>query len=140
VVRPAPPDPALRGDDNELAGIDALLSQVLRWGVLVSAAIIALGVALYIARGGAHAVFFAPRGAPATWNTDPQSLHVVLNGLTSAQPVAVTDLGLLLLMITPVVSVGIAVVAFAARRDWLYVAIAGFVFAMLLLGFAIGSA
>ena len=85
-------------------------------------------------------MLFAPRGAPASWKADPQSLHVVLNGLTSAQPAAVTDLGLLLLMITPVVSVAIAVVAFAARRDWLYVAIAGFVFAMLMLGFAIGSA
>ena len=64
----------------------------------------------------------------------------MLDGLASAQPAAVTDLALLLLMITPVVSVAITVVAFAVRRDWLYVAIAGFVFAMLMLGFAIGTA
>lgn len=136
--RPAPDPP--QGDDRELASVDALLSQVLRWGVLVSAAIILLGVALFVVQGGVPAILFAPRGAPASWNADPQSLGVVLAGLASARPAAVTDLGLLLLMITPVVSVGIAVAAFAARRDWLYVAIAGFVFAMLMLGFAIGSA
>ena len=43
-------------------------------------------------------------------------------------------------MVTPVASVGISILAFAARRDWLYVAISAFVFAMLMLGFAIGSA
>jgi len=140
VARPVPPEPPLREDAQELVGIDVLISQVLRWGVLASAAVIVLGVALFVARGGAHAVLFAPLGSPASWEADPHSFGVVLDELMSPQPAAVTDLGLLLLMITPVVSVAIAVVAFAVRRNWLYVAIAGFVLAMLLLGFAIGSA
>ena len=136
----APRDPPPPDRDTGLAGVDALLSQVLRWGVLASAAIILVGVILFIVRDGAHAVLLARRGVPASGTADPQSLHVVLDGLASAQPAAVTDLGLLMLMITPVVSVAITVVAFAVRRDWLYVAIAGFVFAMLMLGFAIGTA
>lgn len=131
---PRPPSEA-----RHLASIDGLLSQVLRYGVLVSAATIALGVALFIAQGSARAVLFAPVGA-ALQRSDPQTLHAVLDGVRSLQPAAVTDLGLLLLLVTPVVSVGIAVLAFARLRDWLYVAIAGFVFVMLMLGFAIGSA
>ena len=74
--------------------------------MLVSAAIILLGVALFVVQEGVPAILFAPRGAPASWNADPQSLGVVLAGLAPARPAAVTDLGLLLLMITPVVSVG----------------------------------
>ena len=77
---------------------------------------------------------------PAGAEQDPRSLRVVLDALLPPQPAAVTDAGLLLLMVTPVVSVGISAVAFAVRRDWLYVALAGFVFTMLMVGFAIGRA
>ncbi|HYM70528.1 MAG TPA: DUF1634 domain-containing protein [bacterium] len=124
----------------ELASVNAAIGRVLRWGVLLAAALIVAGVALFVAHGGTRAILFSPVGVPAGSERDPHSLRGVLDGLLPPQPAAVTDAGLLLLMITPVVSVAISVVAFAARRDWLYVAISGFVFAMLMVGFAIGRA
>ena len=140
--RPGAP-PAGDGDvppRAELASVNAAIGRVLRWGVLLSAALIVAGVALFVAHGGARAVLFSPVGVPATAEHDPHSLRVVLDELLPPQPAAVTDAGLLLLMVTPVVSVALSVAAFAARRDWLYVAISGFVFAMLMVGFAIGRA
>jgi len=129
-----------RGDVSDLAAVDKVLSYVLRWGVVLSAAIVLLGVALFIAHGGARGVLLASQVAPAGPDTDPRSPGTVLARLVPPDPAAVTDLGLLLLLVTPVVSVAILVVAFALRRDWTYVAIAAFVFAMLMVGFAIGQA
>ena len=124
----------------ELARLNAAIGRVLRWGVLLAAVLIVAGVALFVAHGGARAILLSSVGVPAASERDPHSLRVVLDGLLPPQPAAVTDAGLLLLMITPVVSVAISVAAFAARRDWLYVALSGFVFAMLMVGFAIGRA
>jgi uncharacterized membrane protein len=139
MAKPLASDLQQRDAAQDWTSIDRLISQVLRCGVLISAAIIALGVALYLAQGSARAILFAPASA-ALRSTDPRSVRDVFAGVGSAQPAGVTDLGLLVLLVTPVVSVGIAVLAFARMRDWLYVAIAGFVFAMLMLSFAIGSA
>lgn len=125
---------------RELAAIDAVIGRVLRTGVLAAAAVITAGVVLFAVHGGARAILFSPVGVPAGSEQDPHSLRVVLDELLPPQPAAVTDAGLLLLMVTPVVSVAISVAAFAARRDWLYVAIAGFVFTMLVVSFVIGRA
>ena len=125
---------------GKLSSVDALISRVLRWGILVSAAVILAGVGLFIAHGGVRAILLTRAQVPAGAEQDPRSLRVVLDALLPPQPAAVTDAGLLLLMVTPVVSVGISAVAFAVRRDWLYVALAGFVFTMLMVGFAIGRA
>jgi len=97
-----------RRTPGSLARVDALISRVLRWGVLSAAAIIALGVVLFVAQGGAHAVLFSPFRTGPSWDADPRSLRAVLDELIAPQPAAVTDLGLLLLMITPVVSVAIS--------------------------------
>ena len=104
------------------------------------AAVVLLGVAFFIAHSGARSVLLASQVLPAGPDTDPRSLWTVVARLVPPDPAAVTDLGLLLLLVTPVVSVAILVVTFALRRDWTYLAIAAFVFAMLMVGFAIGQA
>jgi len=102
--------------------------------------VILLGIVLYVVEGGVRPILFAPRGVPAGVELDPHSLRVVLDRLGPREPAAVTDLGLLLLIVTPVASVAIALVAFARERDWMYVALAAFVFAMLMLSFVHGKA
>lgn len=121
-------------------GTEAVISTVLRWGVLASAAIILLGIALYVAEAGPGAILFAPRGVPSGVDRDPTSLRVVLDELIPHQPAAVTDLGLLLLIVTPVLSVAFSLAAFVVERDWMYVGFAAFVLAMLMVGFALGRA
>jgi uncharacterized membrane protein len=61
------------------------------------------------------------------------SVAEVVRGLSARpiDPLAVTALGLVLLLVTPVLGVALAIPAFLARGDYQYAAIAAFVFAML---------
>jgi uncharacterized membrane protein len=127
-------------DTEPAAGPEAVISTVLRWGVVASAAIILLGVALYVMQAGPQAILFAPRGIPPGADRDPASLRAVLREVSPPQPAAIADLGLLLLIVTPVLSVAVLTVAFAVERDWMYVGFAVFVLAMLMVGFALGQA
>jgi uncharacterized membrane protein len=119
-------------------GADAAISRVLRWGVVTAGAIILIGVALFVAHAGMRAVLLSPEHLSGSSEQDPHALRVVLHELLPPQAAAVTDVGLILLMATPVVSVAVAAVTFAVRRDWLYLVLAGFVFTMLMVGFAVG--
>ncbi len=130
--------PGLRGTGG-LRAIDPVISVVLRFGVLLSAAIIVAGIALYVVESGSRAILLAPSGIPAHADADPASLRVVLDQLGPPQPAAVTDLGLLVLIVTPVVSVAIATAGFGVERDWLYVGIGVLVLAALIAGFALGK-
>lgn len=125
---------------RDLAAVDPIISTMLQWGVLISAAIILLGVVLFVVRGGVRPILLAPPGVPSGVEVNPQSVRVVLDRLSPRHPAAVTDLGLLLLIVTPVASVAIAIAAFVRERDWTYVGLAAFVFAMLILSFALGRA
>jgi len=127
----------LRGS-GELRGNDPVISAVLRWGALLAAAIILLGVILYVVEAGSHVILFSPPGVPSGAETNPTSLRVVLDQLSPSRPAAVTDLGLFLLIVTPLVSVAICLAEFAVDRDWLYVGLAAFVLTMLIIGFPLG--
>jgi len=127
-----------RGGQSSALAREVTISAVLRWGAVVSAVIILLGIVLYVGQGGPRAVLFAPRGVPPGAETDPASLRAVLEAVIPPQPPAVTDLGLLLLIVTPVLSVAVSAAEFARARDWMYVGFSTFVLAMLLVGFALG--
>jgi uncharacterized membrane protein len=117
---------------------EVAISAVLRWGAVISAIIILIGIVLYVGQAGPRAVLFAPRGVPPGADTDPASLRAVLDAVIPPQPAAVTDLGLLLLIVTPVLSVAVSAAEFTRARDWMYVGFSTFVLAMLMVGFALG--
>lgn len=133
--RPQPP----RHSDLDVIG--RVLGAVLRVGVLLSAAIILLGVALFVHRRGWHVILLAPRGIPAGSELDPRTVRGLLDAFLGNEhvPTAVTDIGLLTLMITPVVGVVVSLVAFARDRDWMYLGLAALVLALLAVGFALGA-
>jgi uncharacterized membrane protein len=111
---------------------ELLISAVLRGGVLLSAAIIALGTGMYLwqtltGRGGTGA------------GTFPHTLGDTLAGVAAGNPAAVIVLGLLVLLATPLLRIIVSVAIFARERDWLYVAITLLVLAILLLSFALGK-
>jgi uncharacterized membrane protein len=140
IRRPQAARPAgLRGA-GDLRAIDLAIGAVMRWGVVLSAAIIVLGIVFYVTVAGPRVILLSPPGVPPGVRTNPDSLAAVLRELSSRQPAAVTDLGLLLLIATPVLSVAIATVAFGLERDWLYAGIGLIVFAMLMISFALGKA
>lgn len=63
---------------------------------------------------------------------DPSDFSDLVPRLLAAEPLAITQLGLLVLIATPVVRVAFSVIGFALERDRLYVAITLAVLAVLL--------
>ena len=109
-----------------------VVSAVLIVGVSVSAALIALGFAAALAVGwqgslAGSVVGSAPGHVSAT--TDFSNLA---GRLASLQPLALTQLGLLTLLATPVARVAASVIGFASERDRLYTAITAAVLVILL--------
>lgn len=135
-----PPGSAAAPAPGETDATARVLSAILRVGVLLSAAIILLGVALFVQRRGIQVILLGPRGVPAGAADDPATVQALLNALTGNEhvPAAVTDIGLLTLMVTPVLSVVVSLVSFARGRDWTYVALATFVLCMLALSVVAG--
>jgi uncharacterized membrane protein len=125
--------PAASGELDVTAQV---LAAILRAGVLISAAIIVLGIALFIHRRGIGVILFAPRGLPGGGAEDPSTIRELIDSVQSNAhlPAAVTDIGLLTLMVTPVLSVIVSMVSFARWRDWTYVFLAALVLCMLALG------
>ncbi len=120
------------------AGLRPVTSALLRYGVLLAAAAILAGLLLLLVQVGPKAFVSMPRLNAPEAGTDLTSLRAVLRELLPPVPQAVMEAGILLLIATPVVTVGASAVAFALERDWLYAVIATSVFAMLILGFALG--
>lgn len=111
---------------------EVVVSHVLRWGVILSAAIIALGVVLfYVQYLGGHASTAAVRAFPHT-------LGAEIAALRAGQAVGVIVLGLLLLLLTPVLRVAVSIVVFAIEHDWLYTVITLIVLIILFISFFSG--
>lgn len=111
---------------------ELVISQVLRGGVLVSAAITLLGVLLFYLQDG-------PSGGQAARAVFPHTLGGVVSGLAQGDPLAIIVLGLLVLLATPVLRVAVSIIAFGLERDWRYVAITSLVLLILLFSFILGK-
>jgi uncharacterized membrane protein len=119
--------------DEERAAL--WLGRVLRTGVLVSAGILLVGLALF---AGGH------RGAPTSLNAalgrgEPATaIHpaTIARGLTDGSPTAYVQLGILVLILTPTLRVAVTVGLFLLQRDRTFAVLAAFVLALLLLGLA----
>lgn len=122
----------------EEAGLRPTISTLLRYGVLISAAVVLVGMIMLLIQVGPRAFVSMPQIRSPEAGTDLTSLRAVLQELVPPEPEAVMDTGVLLLIATPVLTVGASVIAFAFEADWLYVTISGFVFMLLLLAFGIG--
>lgn len=109
--------------------VEQIIGVLLRVGV-TSSAIIVLGAGLvYVWRehaGVTHYHHFHQEGTELTTITG------VFRGAIGLDPLAIMQLGLLLLIATPVARVLFAVFAFMMERDWMYVIISLIVFAVLI--------
>jgi uncharacterized membrane protein len=114
--------------------MNEIIGNVLRWGVIVSAAVILLGTAMLIASGGlaniSSELNYNPNHVPH--GTFDVSLGGLVSGLAAAQPYSVIELGVIFLIATPVARVLISIFLFAAEGDRLYVYITAVVLALLL--------
>ncbi len=109
--------------------IDNVIGNLLRSGVIVSAAVVLLGGILYLSRHGVvvpdYRLF---RGEP----TDLRHISGIIKDAIQLKPTGVIELGLLILISTPILRVAFTIVAFALQRDRTFVLVTAIVFAVLL--------
>lgn len=106
-----------------------IISNVLRAGVVLSAALIGLGVWQLLT--------LAPQDTASV--SSPHTAQAIWQGLWRGQPEAIIMAGIVILLLTPVVRVAISVLAFALERDWRYVIITLLVLGILAASFLLGK-
>jgi uncharacterized membrane protein len=110
---------------------EQVIGNLLRAGVLISTLVVLAGGMLFLAHHGTtpadHHIF---RG-------EPQYLRTVAGVVGSAVKMdsrAIIQLGLLLLVLTPIARVIFAAISFALEKDFVYVAVSLIVLAVLMYG------
>ncbi len=126
--QPAPidRDDFVMNDDTIL---DIRIGMLLKIGMLTSAAVILLGGVLFLLHHG-HSTpnYTVFHGVPDNLN----SLAGIAAGVRHGNDLAIIQLGMLLLIATPVARVVFSIFAFLSERDYLYVTISTIVLAVLL--------
>jgi uncharacterized membrane protein len=106
--------------------IEIWLGKLLRSGVILAALVVFAGGVWYLSVGGRTVENYRTfRGEPA------ELTHVteIMRDAVSLHPLGLIQLGLILLIATPVARVVFSVIGFAMERDWMYV-----VFTLIVLG------
>ena len=109
--------------------LEAILGNLLRSGVLLSAAVVFAGACVYLLRH-AHepANYRIFRGEPSEFRTIPGVIRSALGGHGRG----LIQLGLLLLIATPIARVALSIVGFTLERDRMYVVFTVIVLVILL--------
>jgi uncharacterized membrane protein len=116
--------------------MEIAIGHMLRVGVTTAAIIVLAGAILYLA----HAAGPAPNYRVFHGEvSSPLNLAPVFDGIRNWKSDSIIQLGILVLIATPIVRVLFCVVGFAAQKDSLYVAVSGTVLAVLLYSFIFRS-
>lgn len=118
-----------QANDTKLRQAELIISYVLRGGVVISAAIILLGVLWFYLQ-------MAITGHPTMGY--PHSFSGIVRRLAHGEPLALVALGLVILLATPILRVAVSILTFALERDWLYTAITLLVLIILLVSLVLG--
>jgi uncharacterized membrane protein len=112
--------------------MEVMMGRLLQAGVLLASAVVLTGGVLYL---------HAQRGSIPNYrffSSEPAKLRqlgVMGHSLAAGDPATIIQLGVLLLIATPVARVAFALVAFAIERDKLYVAVSLTILGVLLFSF-----
>jgi uncharacterized membrane protein len=100
--------------------MELLIGQLLRAGVLLSAAVVLLGGGVYLVRHGhSRPDYHVFRGEPA----DLRSVGGIVRQALALRGEGIIQLGLLLLIATPVARVAFSIFGFAEEHDRMYVVV-----------------
>lgn len=108
---------------------EVFVSKSLRVGVFLSAIVISVGLVLFLVSGES--------GYPG--ETYPTLLKDIFLGAVNMKPFAIILAGLVLLILTPIMRVGVSILVFLKEKDWLYVVISTIVFLILISSFFFGK-
>ncbi len=108
--------------------MEIVIGQMLRYGVVGSGVVVAAGGVLYLGKSYGVATRYATFHATAP---SLRTIAGVLHGVGRLDPESLIQLGILLLIATPVARVVFCLVGFLVQRDHVYVAISLLVLAIL---------
>jgi uncharacterized membrane protein len=109
--------------------IEVVVGDLLRAGVMLSAFVVLIGAVLYLLRHGSSPVEFRVfHGEPA----ELRSIHGVIRDTVALRARGIIQLGLLLLIATPIARVAFSIFAFAKEGDRMYVIFTVMVFLVLM--------
>ncbi len=125
--------------------MERVLSDILLYGVLASTAVIVLGLIMLVATNSTGYVcdsandslncivgFKSGFGPSQLY---PNTLAAVVSGLVALKPIAVIQLGVIILLATPVLRVASSLILFALEKNRAFVLITLFVLLILLFSF-----
>ena len=116
-------------DNADDSIIDLRISVLLRSGMIISAIVIFIGGVLFLLHHGASVADYSTfHGLPPQFTT----LSGIFHNAFQLHALGIIQLGLLLLIATPVSRVLFSVIAFWMERDYLYVVLSGIVLVVLL--------
>ena len=117
--------------------VDQVIGRLLQLGVLIAAAVVLAGGAMLLAAHGSALVNLGTfRSEPAVLRGVFTIIRAALRGETDA----IVQLGLVLLILTPVARVALTLGAFVIQRDRTYVVLTAIVLLLLLYGLIWGRA
>ncbi len=109
--------------------VERIMGNLLRGGVVCSALIVLAGAVLFLIHYGATPPAYSTfRGEPAEF----RSVQGILKAALALRGRGLIQIGLLVLIATPVARVAFSVIAFALQRDRLYIVVTLAVFILLL--------
>jgi uncharacterized membrane protein len=122
---PVPENPQRWTDDD----VDQLLGNLLRIGVIIATIVAVIGGVLFLGRHGLE-----PAKGHVFVGEPPElrSVGGIVRAAMVLRPDAIIQLGLLLLIATPVARVAMSLVAFILQRDRVYVVVTTIVLALLI--------
>jgi uncharacterized membrane protein len=116
--------------------VETILGNVLRTGVIVSAAVVTIGAIIYLSHHGANLPIYQRfKSEP----TELRSVGGIVNYALAESGRGIIQLGLLLLIATPVMRVLLSFVSFIKQGDKAYIVITFIVFVILVYSIFMGT-
>ena len=129
-----------RGEVASQSPINDVIALILRAGVYISGTILIVGLGLFLVHAPSGNVITNVLRSSSVSPDVPTSIGAVMLGLGSASPTAVIELGVMVLLATPVIRVAASIVLFLVEADWLYSILTAVVLALLLISiFLLGA-
>ena len=109
--------------------VELIVGNLLRAGVILSAVVVMLGGAIFLVRHGLQpAAYRVFRGEPS----DLRSIHGILRQVVAFRGRGIIQLGLILLIATPIARVAFSLFGFSEEKDRMYVVFTAIVLVILL--------
>jgi uncharacterized membrane protein len=115
--------------------VEQVIGRLLQIGVFMAAAVAIVGAILVLIQHGSSTPAFSAFGGAPDHLT---SVGGIVRGVRDMRSESIVQLGIVLLIATPMLRVAFTLVAFVLQRDRVYVAITTLVLALLVYGLAFG--